>query len=51
MRMSYEEIPHTADVKIRVHARTLNALFSDALAALMQVLYGPDRKGGYQKSD
>jgi SHS2 domain-containing protein len=47
--MSYEEIPHTADVKIRVHARTLNALFSDALAALMQVLYGPDRKGGYKK--
>jgi SHS2 domain-containing protein len=46
--MSYEEIPHTADVKIRVRSATLEALFSDAFAALMEVLYGPDRKGGHR---
>jgi SHS2 domain-containing protein len=46
--MSYEEIPHTADVKIRVRAPTLDALFSDAFSALMQVVYGADRKGGHE---
>jgi SHS2 domain-containing protein len=45
MRMSFEEIPHTADVKIRARARTLGALFSDAFLALMQVVYGDDRSG------
>ncbi len=47
--MSYFEIPHTADVKIRATAPTLEALFSEALNALMQVLYGPDRKGGEKR--
>lgn len=44
--MSFVEVPHTADVKIRATAPTLETLFSEAFAALMQVLYGPDRKGG-----
>jgi len=43
--MSFVEVPHTADVKIRATAPTLEILFSEALAALMQVLYGSDRKG------
>ena len=43
--MSFVEVSHTADVKIRATAPTLEALFSEAFAALMQVLYGPDRKG------
>ena len=47
--MSFEEIPHTADVKIRAHAKTLDLLFSDAFDALMQVLYGTDRRGGHRK--
>jgi len=42
--MSFEELPHTADVKIRARARTLNELFSEAFLALMQVMYGTDRK-------
>jgi SHS2 domain-containing protein len=46
MRMSFEEISHTADVKIRVHAPTLEALFSETFKALMQVMYGPNRAGG-----
>jgi SHS2 domain-containing protein len=41
--MSFEEISHTADVKIRVRARTLDALFTDSFLALMQVVYGTDR--------
>jgi SHS2 domain-containing protein len=44
--MSFEEIPHTADVKIRARAPTLEALFSETFNALMQVLYGASRSGG-----
>jgi SHS2 domain-containing protein len=44
--MSFEEIPHTADIKIRVHAQTLDKLFSEAFCALMQVMYGNDRGTG-----
>ena len=47
--MSFVEVSHTADVKIRATAPTLETLFSEALAALMQVLYGPDRKGGRKR--
>jgi SHS2 domain-containing protein len=47
--MSFEEISHTADVKIRVHAPTLEALFSETFKALMQVMYGTDRSGGIIK--
>ena len=41
--MSIEEIPHTADIKIRVRAPTLESLFSETFKALMQVLYGKKR--------
>jgi SHS2 domain-containing protein len=44
--MSFEEISHTADIKIRVRAPTLEALFSETFNALMQVMYGTARKGG-----
>ena len=47
--MSFEEISHTADVKIRARALTLDALFSEAFLALMQVVYGTDRNGGIIK--
>jgi SHS2 domain-containing protein len=47
--MSFEELSHTADVRIRVRAPTLDLLFSDAFLALMQVVYGRDRRGGYKK--
>jgi SHS2 domain-containing protein len=47
--MSFVEVSHTADVKIRATAPTLGTLFSEALVALMQVLYGPDRKGGTKR--
>jgi SHS2 domain-containing protein len=44
--MSFEELSHTADVRIRAHAPSLDAIFSDAFDALMLVMYGDDRKGG-----
>jgi SHS2 domain-containing protein len=47
--MSFVEVSHTADVKIRATAPTLELLFSEALSALMEVLYGPDRKGGKER--
>ncbi|MFA6362107.1 archease [Methanoregula sp.] len=48
--MSYEELSHTADVKIRACAPTLEGLFGEACSALMQVMYGGDRRGGTQKT-
>jgi SHS2 domain-containing protein len=47
--MSFEEISHTADIKIRVRALTLEDLFSETFKALMQVMYGTSRKGGIVK--
>lgn len=47
--MSFEELSHTADVKIRARAPSLDSLFSDAFLALMQVMYGNDRKGGMKR--
>ncbi len=47
--MSFEELSHTADVKIRARAETLEALFTDAFLALMQVVYGTDRCDGIIK--
>jgi SHS2 domain-containing protein len=44
--MSFEELSHTADVKIRVRAPTPDALFGEACRALMQVMFGEDRSGG-----
>jgi SHS2 domain-containing protein len=47
--MSFVEISHTADVKIQIHAPTLEALFSDACDAIMQIIYGTSRKGILKK--
>jgi SHS2 domain-containing protein len=47
--MSFEEISHTADIKIRVRAPTLEDLFSETFNALMQVMYGTERSGGIIK--
>jgi SHS2 domain-containing protein len=38
--MSFEELDHTADIRIRVKAPTIEELFSDAARALMTVMYG-----------
>ncbi|TFG89601.1 MAG: archease, partial [Candidatus Atribacteria bacterium] len=44
--MSFEEISHTADIKIRVRAPTLEGLFSETFKALMQIMYGTNRASG-----
>ncbi|MDD1700425.1 MAG: archease [Methanoregula sp.] len=43
--MSFEEISHTADVKIHARAPTLEELFAETLKALMQVMYGTTSQG------
>ena len=47
--MSFTELSHTADVRIRVIAESPDLLFSDAFLALMQTVFGEDRKGGITK--
>ena len=47
--MSFEELSHTADVRIHVRAPTLDLLFSDAILALMQTVFGKDRQGGLSR--
>jgi len=49
MRMSFEEISHTADVKIHARAPTLEMLFSETFKALMQVMYGSTSQGEIQR--
>lgn len=48
--MPFEELPHTADVLIRVRAASLNELFRDSAAALVSVMYGSCRDAGRRKS-
>ena len=43
--MSYVELEHTADVKLRVEAETLEELFSEAVRALMVTMYGTAQPG------
>jgi SHS2 domain-containing protein len=43
--MTFEEIPHTADILIRVSARTLAEIFSESATALMTVMYGNPGNG------
>ena len=38
--MSFEELEHTADIRVRVKSATLNELFSEAARALMTIAYG-----------
>lgn len=38
--MSIEELEHTADLRFRVRAPTLEELFGEALRALMETMYG-----------
>lgn len=38
--MTFRELEHTADVRIRVEAGSLEELFSEAARALMTIMYG-----------
>lgn len=39
--MSYEELPHTADVRIRVRAGSTDELFAEAARAISSIMYAP----------
>ena len=47
--MSFEELPHTADILIRVHAGSLEELFSESAAAMMTVMYGNPENGNERR--
>jgi SHS2 domain-containing protein len=42
----YEILQHTADVRLRVTASSLEELFADALRGLMEVMHGASVAGG-----
>ena len=37
--MTYEELEHTADVKVRVKGRSIEDLYAESVRALMEVMY------------
>jgi len=43
--MSFKELEHTADVRVRVKAGSLEELFSEAARALMVIMYGTVEEG------
>ena len=45
----YEILQHTADVRLRVTASSLEELFADALRALMAVMHGEPSPGGEER--
>jgi SHS2 domain-containing protein len=47
--MSYEELEHTADVRVRVKSFTLEGLFAEAARVLMIVMYGKDIRPGTEE--
>jgi len=47
--MSFEELEHTADAKVRVRAASLGDLFSEAARALMQIMYGRPGEDGQER--
>jgi SHS2 domain-containing protein len=38
--MSFVELPHTADIRIRVKSESLEGLFSESAVAMMTIMYG-----------
>jgi SHS2 domain-containing protein len=47
--MTIEELTHTADVRIRVKAPSIAALFAEAARGMMQVMYGGCDEGTVQE--
>jgi len=48
--MSYEELDHTADVRLRVRSPSLNSLFEETALAMMNIVYGVSRPGTAEKT-
>ena len=47
--MAFRELEHTADVRVRIEAPTLDALFEDAGMALFSIMYGTCLEGGVER--
>jgi len=50
MIKDFENLPHTADIKIRVYGKTIKQLFVNALVGMFQSI-GPKVKGCKKKGD
>jgi SHS2 domain-containing protein len=48
--MSFKELEHTADVRVRVRAASLEELFSEAARALMVIMYGTVEEGPLRRN-
>jgi SHS2 domain-containing protein len=43
--MSYEELDHTADIRLRVRSPSAESLFAETALAMMKIVYGESRQG------
>lgn len=48
--MSFEELPHQADVRVRVRAKTCNDLFAEAARAMFSIMYVTCDEGEIERS-
>ena len=48
--MSFVELPHTADVRIRVTSVSLEGIFSEAALAMMGIMYGRTDPGSVERT-
>jgi SHS2 domain-containing protein len=48
--MSYEELDHTADIRLRVRSQTLDSLFGETAVAMMTIVYGELRPGKEERT-
>ncbi|MDH7594369.1 MAG: archease [Methanomicrobiales archaeon] len=48
--MPYEELPHTADIRVRVWAGSMEGLFAEAAVAMNRIMYAPCQGEGVSES-
>jgi SHS2 domain-containing protein len=48
--MSYEELDHTADIRLRVRSPSPDSLFAETALAMMQIVYGESRPGQIERT-
>jgi len=48
--MSYEELDHTADIRLRVKSPSLDLLFAETALTMMKIVYGESRPGTVERT-
>lgn len=48
--MSYEELDHTADIRLRVKSPSPDSLFAETALAMMKIVYGELRRGEIERT-